>query len=614
VAEGPSNGGDGPVAGSDRGERLDSWKEIAGHLKRHVTTVQRWERLEGLPVHRHLHDKLGSVYAYTSELDDWWRNRAQKVEPDEPGAEAPPLTADLDDPEDTKTALPGWFDLRRLLPWQVGSARFVLAACVLAALAGLLFSGGAGRDPRHDGSARIQAVAILPLANLSLDPDQEYFAEGMTEALITELAKIQSLTVISRTSVMRYKGATKALREIARELDVEGVVQGAVVRSGRRVRITAQLVDVRSDRHLWAETYERDLHDVLALQGEVARAIAGAVQATLTLQERTHLTSTRSLNVEAYDAYLMGRYLWNKRTAVGFQKAVEYFQTAIAKDPKYAAAYAGLADCYLAGGREDQPKHVIDAARAAALKALEIAPDLAEARSALAGVKLRYDFDWRGAEEEHQRAIASNANYATAHLRYSQYLSFRRRFDEALREARRAEQLDPFSVVVRKNTAFVLYWARQYDEALKQYRRVLEMEPTFPQALREIGLVYEQQGMFPQSIAALQEALRLPGNYFPTTTTADLGHVHAVSGSERQARNILSELHELSRERYVSAFDIAVLHAGLGDTVEALAWLEKAFDERSFFLVSLNIDPRFDHLRAEPRFRALVQRVGLTTS
>jgi tetratricopeptide (TPR) repeat protein len=251
-------------------------------------------------------------------------------------------------------------------------------------------------------------------------------------------------------------------------------------------------------------------------------------------------------------------------------------------------------------------------ARAAALKALEIDPDLAEARSALAGVKLRYDYDWRGAEEEQLRAIASNANYATAHLRYSQYLSFRERFDEALREARRAEHLDPLSVVARKNTAFVLYWARQYDEALQRYRKVLDMEPTFPQALREIGLVYEQQGLFSQSIAALEGALRGPGNYFATTTTADLGHVYAASGNQRQARKILSEL--LSQKRYVSAFDIAVIHAGLAERAEALKWLEKAYDERSFFLVSLNIDPRFDHLRAEPRFRALVQRIGLTTT
>jgi tetratricopeptide (TPR) repeat protein len=250
-------------------------------------------------------------------------------------------------------------------------------------------------------------------------------------------------------------------------------------------------------------------------------------------------------------------------------------------------------------------------ARTAALKALEIDPDLAEARSTLAGVKLRYDFDWRGAEEEQQRAIALDPNYATAHTRYSQYLSFRERFDEALREARRAEQLDPLSVVVRKNTAFVLYWARQYDEALQHYLKVLEMEPTFPQALREIGLVYEQKGMFPQSIAVLRKSVGLTGNYFTPMSTADLGHVYAISGREREARTMLSELHKLSRTRYVSAFDLAVIHAGLGDKAQALAWLDKAYDDRSFFLVSLNVDPRFDHLRAEPRFRALVQRIGL---
>jgi TolB-like protein/Tfp pilus assembly protein PilF len=558
---------------------------------------------------------LGSVYAYTSELDDWWRSRAGRVEPDEPAAQLPSLGSDSDHAGESKAGLPGSTTKQRSLPRRLGSTRFALAAFVLVvAVMALLLARSARTDRGSDATpATIQAVAILPLANLSGDPDQEYFVDGITEALITELARIRSLTVISRTSVMRYKRDTKPLPDIARELNVEGIVQGAVVRSGGRVRVTAQLVDARSDRHLWAETYERELHDVLALQGEVARAIADAVQVALTLQEEKQLTSTRSVNVEAYDAYLMGRYLWNKRTVDGFKKAVEYFQLAIAKDPKYAAAYAGLADCYLVGGREDRPKEVVQAARAAALKALEIDPDLAEARSTLAAVKLRYDFDWRGAEEEQQHAIALEPNYATAHLRYSQYLSFRERFDDALREARRAEQLDPFSLVARKNTAFVLYWARQYDEALRQYRKVLEMEPTFPQALREIGLVYEQQGMFPQSIAVLQEALRAPGNYFTTTTTADLGHVYAVSGSEREARKILRELRELSEQSYVSAFDMAVINAGFGNKAEALAWLEKAYDDRSFFMVSLNVDPRFDRLRAEPRFRALVQRIGLAS-
>jgi TolB-like protein/Tfp pilus assembly protein PilF len=502
--------------------------------------------------------------------------------------------------------VPHWLTRR------LGSPRAAFAGFVLAALGiGLLVSGRAARDARLDApSARMQAIAVLPLANLSRDPEQEYFADGITEALITELAKVKGLMVISRSSVMRYKGGTKPLHEVARELNVEGVVQGAVLRSGGRVRITAQLVDARSDRHLWAETYERDLHDVLALQGEVAWSVARAVQLTLTPQEQS-IPSARSVNVEAYDDYLMGRYLWNKRTADGFQKAVAYFQAAIEKDPKYAAAYAGLADCYLVGGRDDQPKQVIKAARAAAMKALEIDPDLAEAHSTLAGVKLRYEFDWQGAEEEQRRALALNPNYATAHLRYSQYLAFRERLDEALQEARRAEELDPFSVIVRKNTAFVLYWARRYDEAMERYRKVLEMEPSFPQALREIGLVYEQKRMYPEAIAALQRVIGAPGDYLTMTNTADLGHVYAVSGSKPQAWKILNELEELSDKRYVSAFDLAVIYAGLGDKAEALGWLEKAYDDRSFFLVSLNVDPRFDDLRGEPRFRGLVQRVGL---
>jgi TolB-like protein len=329
VAEGPSNGDDAPVSVSGPGQRLDSWKEIAGYLNRHVTTVQRWERQEGLPVHRLVHDKLGSVYAYTSELDDWWRNRAERIEHAEREVQPPSVGPDPGDVPDVDVALAGSATVQRPPRSRLRSAGLALAAFVLAAtVVGLLIARGGGRDRLDVPFARIQAVAILPLANLSREPDQEYFVDGTTEALITELAKIRSLTVISRTSVMRYKENTKPLREIARELNVDGVVQGAVVRSGGRVRITAQFVDARSDRHLWAETYERDLSDVLALQGEIARAIAGAVQVTLTPQEQRHVARTRPVNLEAYDAYLMGRYLWNKRTADDFQKAVGYFQTA----------------------------------------------------------------------------------------------------------------------------------------------------------------------------------------------------------------------------------------------------------------------------------------------
>lgn len=613
MAEGPSNGGDTPAPGAGPGQRLDSWKEIAGYLKRHVTTVQRWEKQEGLPVHRHVHDKLGSVYAYTFELDDWWRSSAKQVEHEEAETQPPSLGGEPEHLADGEAVFAGSPPAPRRLTSRLRWTGFAPAAFLaVAVMVGLLIAGGGVRDRRLGGpSASIRAIAILPLANLSGNPDQEYFADGITEALITELAKVKALKVISRTSVMRYKGGTKPLREIARELDVEGVVEGAVVRSGDRVRITAQFVDARSNRHLWAEAYERDLQDVLALQREVARAIARAVLVKLTPQEEARLTSTRPVNAEAYDAYLMGRYFWNKRTADGVQKAIGYFQKAIGKDPRYAAAYSGLADSYLVQ-REEPTSQSMLAARAAASKALEIDPDLAEAHSSLAGVKLRYELDWIGAEQENTRAIELDPNYATAHSRYSQYLAFRERFDEALREARRADELDPFSVVIKKNIAFVLYWARRYDEAMERYRKALEMDPTFPQALREIGLVYEQKRMYTEAIAALQKVTGTPGDYLRMTNTADLGHVYAVSGNKREARTILNALQELSKKRYVPPFDVAVIYAGLGETTEALDWLERAYDDRSFFLVSLKVDPRFDNLRAEPRFRALVRRIGLT--
>jgi tetratricopeptide (TPR) repeat protein len=317
-------------------------------------------------------------------------------------------------------------------------------------------------------------------------------------------------------------------------------------------------------------------------------------------------------NTEAYRLYLKGRYFWNKRTVDGFEKAIEYFQQAINLDPNYALAYSGLADCYaLFSAGLLPPKEAMAKAKAAATKAVEIDDTLSEAHASLASVKHLYDLDWSGAEREFKRAIELNPNYAIAHLWYSHILSAVGRHNEAVAEAKRALELEPVSVLMGKNVGHILYEARQYDQALEYYKKALEMDPSFAQAQREIGLVYEQKGMYQEAMTALQKLLSLSGRYATATHKADLGHVYAVSGKSGEALKVLNELQEESKHHYVSPYDIAVIYTGLGEKEQALEWLEKVYEDRSYFLMWLSNDPRLDSLRSEPRFADLLRRVGL---
>jgi TolB-like protein/Flp pilus assembly protein TadD len=455
-------------------------------------------------------------------------------------------------------------------------------------------------------------VAVLPLHNLSHDPEQEYFSDGMTDELITDLAKVGSLRVISHTSVERYKETKRPLPEIARELGVDAVVEGTVMRSGDRVRITAQLIDARSDRHLWAESYERDLRDALALQGEVARDIATEIQIKVTTQERSPLASARPINPEAHEAYLKGRYFWNKRTEEGVRKGIDYFEQATRIDPNYAAAYAGLAESYvvLNGHRFLPPTQAFPKVHAAALKALEVDESLAEAHTSLGSYQWEYEWDKSGAEKEFRRAIELNPSYATAHQWYAEELAALGRGDEALAEIKRAQELDPLSLPVSVVAGWILYVEQNYDQAIAQFERTLEMDSNFAVAHLYLGRAYVQKGNLEQGIVEGQTATRLSGGH--PFYMAWLGYAYARAGNRNEALRILHKLKVISGKKYVASHDVAAIYVGLGEKSKAIAWLNKAYDEHSYTVLQLGVEPEFDSLRSDPRFQNLVHRIGLS--
>ena len=457
----------------------------------------------------------------------------------------------------------------------------------------------------------IRAVAVLPLEDHSGDPGNEYFADGMTEALITSLAKIKALRVISRTSAMQYKGLRKSLPQIARELNVDAVIEGSVLRSGERVRIAAQLIHATSDQHLWAESYERDFRDILSLQGEIARQVANEVRIILTPEERARLGSVRQVNPEAHELYLKARYYWNKRTEESVKKALSYFHRAIDNDPTYALGYAGLADSYNILGYYNAlpPIEAYRKGKAAALKALELDNSLAAPHAALGVVKRDFEWDWSGAEEEFQRAIELNPGYVEAYHWRGTLLSMLGRHAEALREKNKALAIDPLSVVIRTDLARMFYFSRDYDQSLEQYRSALDMDPNFGSAHVWLSHVYEQKGLFEQAISELKTGMRLSSG--STFALAKLGHGYAMAGRCDEAHAVLNQLNALSSQRYVSPYDIAMVHVGLHENDEAFAWLQRAFEQRSLWLGYLKVEPQLDALRPDKRFHDLLRRVGL---
>ncbi len=460
---------------------------------------------------------------------------------------------------------------------------------------------------------RIESLVVLPLENLSADPAQEYFADGMTDALIGDLAKIGALRVISRTSAMHYKGTKKSLPQIASELGVEAVVEGTVQRSGDRVLIRAQLIHATTDRHLWVETYERELRDVLKLQSEVAQTIAREIQIKVTPAEQARLTRQRPVNRKAFDDYLQGRYLyWNKRTRESAEQSIEYFQRAIKEDPAYAQAYAGLADSY-----NDLGSVIVGAllplearrlAAEAAVKALELDSELAEAHTALGHAK-HYNWDWAAAEQEFKHAIELNPNYSNAHMRYGQYLVTMGDVEGAVREVNRARELDPYSLSISSLRGFVLENARLHNEAIEQFRNVLAVDPDNYEAYWHLGHTFAATRQFNEAIAASEKAASLSGR--APGALGFLGMAYGLAGRKAEANRVLNELLELSRRRYVTPVPMAVVYIGLGDKDQAFVWLEKAYQERSNFMAFLKVIPIADPLRSDPRFDNLLERIGL---
>jgi TolB-like protein/DNA-binding winged helix-turn-helix (wHTH) protein/Flp pilus assembly protein TadD len=457
----------------------------------------------------------------------------------------------------------------------------------------------------------IRSLAVLPLESLSSDASQDYFADGMTDELISDLGQISALRVISRTSVMAYKRARKPLPQIARELDVDAVVEGTVLRSGDQVRITAQLIEASSDKHLWSHSYEGQLRDTLALQNQVAQAIADQIRINLNSQERAALKNVRVANPQAYESYLKGRYFWNKRTADGLKVALAYFNQAIDEDQKYAPSYSGLADTYALLGDWQYavmtPKEALPKAKAAAIKALELDPALGEAHNSLAFCLDGFDWDFLSAGKEFRRAIELNPGYATAHHWYAWHLSLSGQYAEAIAEMRKAENMDPLSLIIKTDLAELLLLSHSYDESIRQSRKTIEMDPNFPLAHNQLGQAYLQKRMLDDAISELQKAVQLSAG--SPTCLANLARAYAASGKKSEAVKLLSDLKKRSDPGYSHASEIAVIYAALGDKNQAMTWLEKGYEER--FNPGVLLRPGFDPLRSDPSFQELMHRIGL---
>jgi TolB-like protein/DNA-binding winged helix-turn-helix (wHTH) protein/Tfp pilus assembly protein PilF len=485
---------------------------------------------------------------------------------------------------------------------------FRAAALLLLLVAGFLVYRNIGAGGKKQTA--IKSLAVLPLKNLSGDASQDYLADGMTEALIGRLAGIHDLRVISRTSVMRYKDTKEALPEIAKTLGVDAIVEGSVIRDGNRIRVHAQLIRAATDEHFWSEAYDRELSDVLTLQSDVAHSIAQKVEVTITGEEHARLSSARTVDPEAYEAYLKGRYYWNKRTADSVPKAAHYFEQAISKDPGYSSAYSGLADCNsgLAWHGFISPAEVLPKAYAAAQKAVEIDPQSAEAHASLALV-LNHKWDWAGAEVEFKRALKLNPQHANAHHWYGDYLSIQGRHDEALVEAKRALELDPLNLMIGTWVGLRYYLARRYDGAIEQSRNTVNLDPNFAAAHLILGESYVQQGRHKEGLDELQKAASLSGD--SPLYKAQVGVGLALAGKKKEALRAIRELQDISGKRYVSPYGVAQIYAALNDREQTYKWLDTAYRDRAVWMSYLVVDPVFDSIRSEDRFRDLLQRVGL---
>ncbi len=575
--------------------RLDSWKEIATYVKRDITTVQRWEKREGMPVHRHLHDKRGSVYAYSSELDAWLQSRKQRLEQEEE-AQAAKVPASSEPEPGPKQA------------WHL--PRWVIAGGI--ALLAVVAIGFAIRHRFKPATRpKIVSIAVLPLKNLSGDVTQEYLADGMTEAVIGRLSMIGGLRVISRTSVMQFKDSHTSAPDIAKALHVDALVEGSVIREGNRVRVHAQLIRGASDEHFWSAEYDRELGDALALESDVAQAIAGKVEVTVSGQEHSRLVAARHVAPEVYESYLKGAFALDKGNGrAGIEQSIGYFQEAIRRDPTFAPAYLGLAGAYgdlgsvFVGGppNETRPK-VISAAR----KALELDPELAEAHAILAGI-YQERWQWKDAEAEYKRALELKPNDVPAHQGFSHWLLCQGRIEEALEWSRQARDLDPLEVR-GVQIGWTLFQAHRYDEAIRELRGVLTVYPDYTSARWTLGFALIGKGKPEEAIPELEKTVsttqRSPGSI------ELLAAAYASAGQRREAIRLINELKQRRQKGYVPAGAFINPYLALRDYDEAFVWFERAYQEQSNILQFLKVHPFFDPVRGDPRFKDLLRRVGL---
>jgi TolB-like protein/tetratricopeptide (TPR) repeat protein len=579
----------GPSIGADtRGRRLESWKEIAAYLGRDVTTVRRWEKREGLPVYRLLHSRLGSVYGYTAEIDAWRDKRAPVPASD--AVEAVPVSGVVRSKTHLRT-----------------TAAFVALAL---ALAGGLFWLVRERSAIQPASASggIRSLAVLPLQNFSGNPEQDYLSDGMTEALIARLSTIHALRVISRTSAMQFKGTRKSVPAIGKELNVDAVIEGSVLRSGDKIRVTVQLIRADTDEHLWSGTFDRELQDVLALQNEVTQGIAGHIESAVT-GARGSPVPPRTVAPDVYEAYLKGRFALHAGSRAGLEEALRDFQTAIDADATFAPAYVGLASTYEALGLvfygeppgETRPKTV-----AAARRALELDPELAEARGLLANA-LQKDWRWPEAEAEYRRAIELSPSDAGAQAGLADWLVCQGRTEEALASARRAQELDP-RAFSGGQVGWILFQARRYDEAIRVLRTALTVKPKDPMTVWFLGFALTGAGQFDEAIQVLENAASLSNR--SSAVLGVLVHAYAGAGRRTDALLVLDELQRRRQRGYVPPAAFLNAYLGLGDKEEAFAWLARAAEERSNITQFLKVHPFFDPLRGDPRFAAFLRRAN----
>ena len=598
------------------GERLDSWKQIADHLKRDVRTVQRWEKKEGLPVHRLVHGALGTVYAYKSELDAWWTRAERRVVEDDSAAAAAGVQPGVEEFEFDEQAFERQERASRRGVWFI--TKFVGTAILVLSLP-LFWLARHRLSPSKPASGLVRLM-VLPLDNLSGDPSQNYFSQGMTEELCAQLAKFnpRQMAVIARNTAERYKD--KPIDQIGRDLAVDYVIEGSVRREAQRVRVTVQLIDIKTQTHLWAKSYEEEMRDVLSLQRSMANEIADEVHVQLVHGEASAIGAapTSGLNFkgevdpEAYDLFLRGKYFWNLREPGSVPKAIGFFQQTVQKDPKYAPAYAGLADAYALLGSAQigalPPRQAFPQAKAFAQRALALDDSLGEAHASLAYILLVYDRDWPAAEREFNRAIELNPGYPLAHQWLGLYYESLGRFDEAIATVQRARELDPLALPANIALIEAYYFARRYNQAIEQGRKTVELYPNAALAHFNLGRAYQQQQMYKEALAEFTRARELAPK---ATTLPFLGYAQAMVGERDQALNTLALLRNFADQGYVPAIYRAVIYTGLKDDDNAFFWLNRAYDEHCDYLVFLNQDPMADNLRSDPRFAELIRRIGL---